>query len=68
MTSQVSAHNIASIIVQTTQHDGFAMTNFRLFDSQKNEIMEVRVFGPNENEKAASIELLPSRCRREAST
>ena len=59
--NSVSAYNIASIIIQTTQHDGFAVTVFRLVDSQKNEIMEVRVFGPNQNDKAASIELLPTR-------
>lgn len=65
MTSQVSVYDIASVIVQTTQHDGFAVTKFRLVDSKNNALMEVRVFGPNENERAASIEILPSICRRE---
>ncbi len=64
MTSYVSVYDIASVIVQTTQHDGFAVTNFRLVDSQKNVPMEVKVFGPNENESAASIKLLPSICRK----
>lgn len=67
MTSQVSVYDIASITVQTTYHegyDGFAVTNFCFVDSQNNTVMEVRVFGPDESEKAASIELLPSICRR----
>ena len=59
--NSVSSYNIASIIIQTTQHNDFAVTTFRLLDSQKNEVMEVRVFGPNQNDKAASIELLPTR-------
>ena len=59
--NSVSAYNIGSVIIQTTQHNDFAVTTFRLVDNQKNEVMEVRVFGPNENDKAASIELLPTR-------